>query len=177
MLVMKMVARYRSRMALRPVNRIKHVVDSSASLGAGVDIAVNLIEASDAPVLAQTDQVVTGSKVHAIYLRVEVVSNENEVAGAVPNVYMGIQKNPGGNIGAIRPNAVGVNDNKRYMIHQEMTMIQNINGGNPRTIFNGVIVIPKGYQRFGPNDLLTINFFSPAVDFLFCIQAHYKEFR
>ncbi len=58
-----------------------------------------------------------------------------------------------------------------------MVMLQGTNAGNPRTIFNGVIVISRGYRRFGPNDELQLDLLSPGVNINFCFQAHYKEFR
>ncbi len=164
-------------MALRPINRIKHVTESLATLAKATTLVIPLADAVDAPVLANAEEVITGSKVHGVYLRVEVVSNEDEVPGAIPNVYMIVLKNPGNNIVTPAPNAVGTNDNKRFVIHQEMTMIQNVNGGNPRTLFNGVIAIPKGYQRFGPDDRLALAILSPSVDIAYCLQCHYKEFR
>jgi len=171
------MARFRSSLALRPINRIKHVIDDSAALANATNLPKVIVLATDTPTLAVEESVITGSKIHGFYLKLEVVSNEDEVGGAVPNVYMAIQKNPGGNLDPIQANAVGNNDNKRFIIHQEMVMIQNINGGNPRVLFNGVIKIPKGYQRFGPNDTLTVNLFSPSIDILYCMQVHYKEFR
>ncbi len=161
---------------MRPVNRIKHVVDSSATVTAGTQLNSLLIDAVDDPVLANTAQVQTGSTVNGIYLRVEIASNETD-AGAIPNVYMTVGKNPGGNLTFPQGNAVGSNDNKRYIIHQEMIMMQNLAGGNPRTLFNGVIVIPKGYRRFGPDDQLVVTLLSTAVNFALCFQCHYKEFR
>ncbi len=174
------MARHRG-MSLRPVHRIKHVVDQQGGLVIGTVSDNVLIEAKDAPVLANTKEVETGSKVNAIYLKVEV----NAVtSAALANVYMSVYKNQGGNITAPTPNIVGSSDNKRFVIHQEMVMMQknqNIGaselGGNPRTLFNGVIVIPRGYRRFGPSDLLNITFLSPGVTVDFCLQCHYKEFR
>jgi len=163
-------------MALRPVHRIKHVVDKQAGLAGGTNNATELILAVDAPVLAQTNQVETGSKVNGIYLKVEVVNTE-ATQGVLPNCYMIVAKNPGGNLTFPAANAVGVDDNKRYVIHQEMVMLQKQAGSNPRTLFNGVIVIPRGYRRFGPNDTLRLNVLSPGVDVDLCIQCHYKEFR
>ena len=59
-----------------------------------------------------------------------------------------------------------------------MTMIENKGqGSNARTIFNGVVVIPKGYRRNGPNDTIFINVLCPLLDTVVCVQAHYKEFR
>ncbi len=171
------MARYR-RMALRPINRIKHVVDSSFAMVAGTQIPVNLATATDTPTLANIAGVETGSKINGIYLRVEVGSDEAADVGAIPQAYMYIIKNVGGNLTLPNANAVGANDNKRFIIHQEMVMLENTGrGGNPRTLFNGVVAIPKGYRRFAPNDELTLAVFSPAVNMVVCVQCHYKEFR
>ncbi len=169
--------RYRTRMALRPINRIKHVVDSSATLlVAAGQLNTPVVSATDTPTLADTDGVQTGSKVNGIYLKVEVACLTTE-AGGISNCYLQVMKNPGGNIVIPTASAVGGNDNKRFVIHQEMVMLQNATLGNPRVLFNGVIAIPKGYRRFGPNDQLYVSIISPIVDIMLCIQCHYKEFR
>ncbi len=172
------MARFRRQMALRPVQRIKHVVDSSATLAKNTVLPQTMVNTVDAPVLANVADIVTGSKVYGIYLNIQVASNEAHVAGAIPNVYLIVAKNPGGNLAFNNPNAIGSDDNKRYVIHQEMILIENQGAGsNPKTLFNGVVKIPKGYSRFGPNDLLIIEVFCPQLDIAFCVQAHYKEFR
>ncbi len=170
------MARRRMSMAIRPVQRIKHVVDNSATLVAGTDLPILIINTKDAPVIGNTTDVITGSKVNGVYIRVEVASTESD-PGAIPNVYMALVKNPGGNLSFPSPNAVGGNDNKRFVIHQEMIMLNNLAGGNARTLFNGVVIIPKGYRRFGPNDRLDLIILSPQVNIAVCVQAHYKEFR
>ncbi len=139
----------------------------------------DLIATVDAPTLANTEQVETGSTVNAIYLNVEAYAT---TSAALSNIYMMVMKNPGGNITFPNANTVGSSDNKRYVIHQEMKMLQkeptaDSLGGNPRTIFNGVIVIPKGYRRNAPDDRLQIQFFSPGITTELCLQCHYKEFR
>ncbi len=169
---------YRRMNSLRPVQRIKHVLDSSSTLAAAATSATNLVKAVDAPVLANESEVVTGANVHGVYLKLEVASNEAIDLGAIPNVYMMVLKNPGGNLSFPGPNAIGASDNKKYVIHQEMVMIENKGqGSNSRVLFNGVIVIPKLYRRFGPNDTLQLNILSPALNIVFCLQCHYKEFR
>ncbi len=165
-------------MALRPIVRIKHVVDSSATVAANTGHFITLALATDTPTLGNTVGVETASKVHGIYLRVEAASNEAIDLGAIPNFYMYVWKNPGGNISRPSATAVGADDSKRFVLHQEMSMIENKGqGSNPRTIFNGVVVIPKGMNRFGPNDLLEIVIICPALATAVCIQCHYKEFR
>ncbi len=168
----------RSRgLSLRPVNRIKHVIDTNGTLTVpGTQLNHPVVSATDTPTLADTDGVQTGSKVYGIYLKVEVACLTFEAAG-ISNVYLTVMKNPGGNIVIPAGNLVGGNDNKRFVIHQEMVMLQNATLGNPRILFNGVIKIPKGFSRFGPNDQLYVTIVSPIVDIMFCLQCHYKEFR
>ncbi len=166
--------RYGNQNRLRPVNRIKHVVDGQLGLLLNVNTQRQLIEANDNPILSNTGDVETGSTVNGIYLNVEAYAT---TAAALANIYIAIAKNPGGNISIGNPNVIGANDNKRYVIHQEMKMLERSVNGNPRTVFNGVIVIPRGYRRFGPNDLLTLFIFAPGVNCDVCFQCHYKEFR
>ncbi len=160
---------------IRPVNRIKHVVDQQGATVAANTETISLIKTTDTPTLAQNDEVETGSKVNAIYLHVEIVNTGT--TGVIGNVYMIVAKNPGGNLTLPIPNVVGINDNKKYVIHQEMVMMQMVDNSNPRTLFNGVILIPKGYRRNGPNDLLTLSLLAPGVEINWCMQCHYKEFR
>jgi len=165
-------------MALRPINRIKHVVDGSATVAANATGTQVVATATDTPTLAVTTSVETGSKINGFYIRHEAASNEAIDLGAIPNYYFYLAKNPGGNVALPSPNAVGANDNKRFVVHQEMTMIENKGqGSNPRTIFNGVIVVPKGMRRMGPNDQWVIHTIAPALDTAGCFQIHYKEFR
>ncbi len=161
--------------SLRPVNRIKHVIDFQGATAAGTSFNQTLVQSTDTPVLANTDECETGSKVNGIYLKVEVVNTG--VTGVLANAYMIVWKNPGANLARPAPNAVGASDNKRFVIHQEMVMLQMVDNSNPRTLFNGVIIIPRGYRRNGPNDILEISLFSPGVELNICIQCHYKEFR
>ncbi len=168
------VFRYNRGMALRPVQRIKHVIDTQIGINGGTNHTANLILASDTPALASVEQVQTGSTVHGIYLKVEVYA---VTAGSLSNCYLSISKNPGGNLTIPNPNSVGSSDNKKYVIHQEMIMLERQVNGNPRTLFNGVIKIPKGYKRFGPNDGLEIKIRPPGVNIDACYQCHYKEFR
>ncbi len=165
-------------MALRPIHRIKHVVDAEGTVDDTPNVIVDLINTVDAPVLASTNQVETGAKINGIYLKVEAI----HISGVGrPNLYMLILKNPGGNLStAINPKTVGLDDNKRFVIHQEMIMLSGDAGnGLPRIVFNGVIAIPKGYRRMGPNDKLQmfLRGGNAGPSFDWCMQCHYKEFR
>ncbi len=168
----------RYSMALRPVHRIKHVIDSSGTITKAMVGGFTIAIAKDAPVLANIQEVETGSKINGFYIRFEVASNDPIDVGAIPNIYFMLSKNPGDNLTMPNANVVGASENKRFVIHQEMSMIENKGqGSNPRTLFNGVIVVPKGMRRMGPGDVWKVNTFSPALDTAQCVQAHYKEFR
>ncbi len=169
--------RYRRMSAIHPVNRIKHVFDDSATVTAGVLIGIQLVKEVVAPVLANTNEVLTASKVNGIYLKVEVSATETLAGTPIPNVYMAIYKDDDGTLGNIDPTNVGANAKKKNVIHQEMIMLNNTIGGNPRVLFNGVVVIPKGMRRFGPAGSLKLTIKSTALDFAYCLQSHYKEFR
>ncbi len=167
--------RFRSRNTLRPINRLKHVVDSQLGVVAGTQVVEDLIRTADAePLLANVRDVARGATVNGIYLKVEAYATN---AAALSNIYIAIVKNPGNNLTMPNANVVGSSDNKRFVIHQEMTMTEKKTNGNPRTLFNGVIVIPRGYRRFGPQDELQLLIFSPGNTFDVCLQCHFKEFR
>ncbi len=161
--------------AIRPVNRIKHVIDSEGGLVIATQSLVTVVDADDNPVLASPAQVQTGAVVNGIYLHVEV--SHTSGAGR-PNMYLAVMKNPGNNIVTPTIDAIGVSDAKKFIIHQEMIMLSGDAGnGLPRPIFNGVIVIPKHMRRFGPDDRLVVILLSKTVTGDFCLQCHYKEFR
>ncbi len=169
-----MVFRRRSGNNLRPVNRIKHVTDTQAGGLLGVVTALDLAKAVDNPTLAVNNEVQIGCTINGIFISVEVYAR---TAGALANTYFSLNKNPGGNLTLPNPNVVGISDNKKHVIHQEMIMMERKVNGNPRTLFKGVVVIPRHMRRFGPDDRLTVLILSPGVDTDICIQSHYKEFR
>ncbi len=173
-----MVFRSRRKNFLRPINRIKHVVDSQFATIIDTVADTVLVQAIDTPTLADVDGVETGSTVNGIYLKVEVVSNSE--TGVLPNAYIMIFKNPGGNLTFPKPNVVGGDDNKKYVLHQEMLMLDSDQLSTthiPRIVFNGVIAIPRHLKRFAPNDNLVLRAFTPGITALWCMQCHYKEFR
>ncbi len=161
--------------SLAPINRIKHVVDVEGNITSTVS-ASDIVVTVDQAVLANTNQCQTGSKVNGFYLHVEVLHASGT---GRPNIYLAIFKNVGNNLTVPDPSAVGANDNKRYVIHQEMIMMSGDAGnGLPRPLFNGVIVVPKGLRRNGPNDRWTVLMITKgSVVGDMCLQCHYKEFR
>lgn len=128
-----------------------------------------------------TNQCNIGSTVGSIYLRVEVVGST--AAGGINNIYMGVFKNPGALLSPPAMDNVGTSDRRKYMIHQEMLMLAPfVTGGTqfPRTMFKGVIRIPRGYKRNGIEDKLQVILQHRTGEATqqtdFCIECIYKEF-
>ena len=173
--VMRM-ARFSRGMALRPINRIKHVVDSQQGIVGGAVQDFVLVNTVDTPLIANVANVETGSKVNGFFLVIELTNTEG-TQGVIANAYLMVFKNPGANLTFPNPNVVGADDNKKYVFHQEMVMLQKVTNSNPRTLFKGVITIPRHLRRNGPSDQIVARVFSPAIDLDACMQCHYKEFR
>ncbi len=164
--------------SIRPVQRVKHVIDAEGSVDDTPTVVVPIIKASDAPILTSPTLVQTGSSVNGFYCHVEVSHTSGT---GRPNIYLFFAKNPGGNITNFpSPKATGINDNKRQIIHQEMILMSgDASNGLPRPLFTGVVVIPKGMRRFGPSDSIDMHIITgnAGINADWCLQAHYKEFR
>ncbi len=166
------MARFRS---LHPVNTLKHVVDSDGTVTDTANVVLDLVTAAENAVSTTSNQVDIGSTVSAIYLKVEALHSA-EVG--TPNFYMYVMKNPGNNVVNPDPRAVGVSDERRFVIHQEMVMLSGDAGnGLPRVIFSGVIKVPRAYKRFGIKDRLQLVMRTGTVDANWCAQCIYKEVR
>ncbi len=162
-------------MALRPVNSLKHVVDLQGALAIDTQVLNNLVDVNDNPVITARDQVTTASVVKSLFLNVQVAATST---ASIANIYMMIYKNPGNAIGGIpNGNVVGASDFRKQVFHQEMIMTEKNTTAIPRTLFKGVLRIPKHFQRSGADDTIVIALYSPGVTYEFCIQCIYKEFR
>ncbi len=164
-------------MYLRPVNTLKHVIDKQGGLVANTADQTDIAQGVDSPILANKQECEVGSHVKSIFLNVQVAGDG---AGALSNVYMMVFGNPGNNIaaGAIpNANTVGNTDFKKQVFHQEMLMTEKAVNALPRTLFKGVLKIPRKFGRMGQNDRIAVQLFSPGVNYDFCIQSIYKEIR
>ncbi len=167
---------FRRRNYLRPVNTIKHIYDEQGGLVAGTQVVSTLVKGVDNPVLASNpNQVVVGSHVRSIFLNIQVAATGT---AALANVYMIISGNPGNAIGA-QPNAnvTGTSDFKKQIFHTEMIMGEKNTTGIPRTLFKGVLKLPRKFGRIGHDDTIQVQLFSPGITWDYCIQCIYKEIR
>ncbi len=165
----------RQRRNLSPINSRKHVIDVQGGLVAATQDIVVLADAVDSPVLATAKQVATACTINSVFLNIQVAATGT---AALANVYMYIYKNPGNNIGTVpNANVVGTSDFKKMIFHQEMIMTEKNTTAVPRTLFKGVLVLPKHFRRFGYDDIMNVALYSPGVNFDYCVQCIYKEYR
>ncbi len=176
------MARFRG-MALRPVRSLKHIIDSNGIVSAAGQSINDVIQAVDDPaaITGNPQQVHIGSTVHGIFLNVQVI--QGVAAGGVDNIYLIVLKNPGNNLTVPNLDAVGNDDNRKHVIHQEMIMTGNtgtVASAIPKTLFKGVIKIPPRLKRFGVQDRLQVIMQHRTGESTqqtdFCLQCIYKEF-
>ncbi len=168
---------FRQRYRNQPGATFKHVVDSQLGIvGAAAPTIVNLVKAEDNPVgAANPEQVNIGSHVNGIFLNVQVAATGT---AALANIYFFVAGNPGGlvpNASYPNGNVVGTSDLRKMVFHQEMIMTEKNTTAISRTMFRGVIGIPKKFRRLGIRDKIIISFFTPGVNFDVCFQAIYIE--
>lgn len=174
----------RRALRMRPVNSLKHVIDSTGTVFQGTQsvIDIALVDANPDPEVSPT-KVTIGCNISSIFLRVDVIGVI--AASGTDNVYMAVIKNPSSEISIANIDKVGISNDRKWVIHQEMAMLTPFEAtgttGFPRTIFKGVIRIPGKYKRFGVKDKLQVllqhSVSEPSQTTRFCLQSIYKEFR
>ncbi len=152
-------------------------MDAQSAIPVNTKIPTVIADTVDQPT-SGLNEVQTGCTINGVFITIEGVASETSTT-ATPNVYVLVYKSPGQNLAIPNGNAVGASDNRKWIIHQEMVMINPVDGGNPRNLFKGVVVIPKHMRRMGPDDRLATQIFIPStgVAMNVCQQFHYKEFR
>ncbi len=139
-----------------------------------VQSKVTIADAVDNPVLGSPQQVVVGSYVRSFFLNIQVAASGT---AALANIYMIVYKNPSNDLVLPNANVIGTSDLKKVVFHQEMTMTEKNTTAIARTLFKGVLKVPRHMQRMGQDDRIEIQLFAPGVNFDVCVQCIYKEIR
>ncbi len=162
---------------LHPVNSVKKVIDISGALASGT-VSINPIAnvASTAWVDAGDANVPQGSRISSVYLSIFMYIDA-PTASSVPLLEWFLCKNPGSNLTFPAPGAVGADDNKRWVLHEEKGLSGDIaNGGTPM-VFKGVIKIPGPKGKMSKDDQLQVRLLSPNHAGFFCLKAIYKFYQ
>ncbi len=166
------------RSSRRPINSVKKVIDASGGLAASTPAVVAIADATGgaAWIDAGDTSVAIGCTISSIYLSVFIYLDSNTVTD-VPVLDWYIHKNPGNNLSMPEPGATGGNDNRRWIMHEEKGLATDVNNGGTPMIFKGVIRIPKGRQRMGNDDNISVRILSENYIGFFCVKAIYKFYR
>ncbi len=163
----------RRGLALRPINSVKNIVDSTQLGVAAATVTSVVLAGAVNDYVGGNTEVPIGAKVSSVYLFVQGISADSGVA----NFDWYIWKRPGSvtTIGPV-PGATGGSVDRKFILHEEKGIPGNaLDGAYPLT-FKGVIKIPRGRQRFGEGDQLRLQLRSTDVH-NFCIKCIYKFYQ
>ncbi len=164
--------------SLRPVNSIKHILDSEGQLTGGIT-STNVIAVAvpnvDTSVFKPGD-IRVGATVNGFFLSIFVIGATGGPVNGSVNWY--IMKQHAGQTGADTPapGQTGVSMLRNQIIHEEKGLVGS--GDGTAMAFKGVVAIPKSMRRMREGDSWTIriNSIDATTDAQFCIKAIYKSY-
>ncbi len=144
--------RRRSPMAV--INSIKNVVSGQGGIST-TETAIEIAKAVDTPASATgPSEVSQGSIIKAVHVSLDVCGLAG--TGVLQRTGCYIIKNPGANLTIPSAFSVGTSNEKKYVFKQWQYMtMRNQDGINPNH-WEGWLKIPKRYQRFGTDDVLSL---------------------
>lgn len=146
------MVRRRGRLALRPINSVKNIVDTT-NLGVAAGTTTTVTVAGTVNTYAGgVTEVPIGAKVKSIYVFFQI-----QPQAAQGNVDFFIIRKPA-NVPNPVPGATGGDTARRFILHEEKGIPGTFNNGASPLTFRGVIKIPRGRQRFAEGDLFQIVF-------------------
>jgi len=157
-----------------PIHSVKHYVQMSRTLvAAGVEVGVNLINATAIQDVNAVDEVQEGALVKMCYVELWIIGNVDSSSIVI------LAKLNGGIVDFTFTEMVGVGVSARkkniLFFHQGLTANDGLT--RPLAIMRGWYKIPKTKQRFGLGDRLVLQIASQGTDALdFCGFATYKEY-
>ncbi len=163
--------------ALRPVNRIKHVLDVEGTLlqsGAVVTVPLATV------VAVRTDpinpvEVEVGSTVNGFFLSVFVVGATGAPLGTTSVNWLIGKKHSGQSLPA--PTTVGTSDLRNQIVHEEKGLAGS--GDGTPMAFKGVVGVPRGMRRNRSGDQWELKLSltaSATADAVFCVKAIYNSY-
>ncbi len=155
----------------------KHLVQiSQATVGQAAVVNTPLVVAKEAGSSTPTD-VIEGAIVKACYVEFWVSQDSASIVGSYT---IALFKDPGNNAGMTTAQMAALHDydNKKNILFTAQGLLTPNDGGQV-PVLRGWYKIPKGKQRFGLADRLTLtvrNNNATAIDINFCGLAIFKEY-
>ncbi len=166
------------RSSKRPIMSVKKVIDALGATVASTVSEIPLADASSGPawVDAGDSSVPIGCTISSIFLSVFVYLDE-AVGVSTPIVDWYFAKEPGNAFTMPEPGLTGGNENRRWIMHEEKGLAPDVGNGGTPMVFKGVLRIPRGRQRMGKDDRLSIHLLTENHKAWFCIKAIYKFYQ
>ncbi len=152
------------------INSDKHYFQTPVvQVASGTRLNINVVTVDNA--LVNASDVRVGAVVKAVYLEYWVDGDT-----ASKTVQAMFQKRPSGvdNISYAEMQNLGAYDNKKNILEHHEGLAPS--GGNVLPLFRGWMSIPKGKQRMGLGDNLTVSVAATATDVNLCGFATFKEY-
>ncbi len=173
---MVMVFRRRFR-SMSPINRVKHVVDSSGAVVGGTSSRNDIVTTAVVrPDPYNPSFSVLGSTINAIFLSIFVIGSTGAPLSGPIDWYIAKSRsgqNPTTNFP--EPGNTGVSEVRSQIFHEEKGLSGS--GDGTPMVFKGVIAIPKHMRRVREGDVIFVKISATTGDTNnFCIKAIYNEF-
>ncbi len=162
--------------SIRPVNRVKHVIDSSGTVS-GTTVSANTlamtVDVRGTPF--SPVEVVVGSKINGFFLSVFMIGSTGAPQANSQNWFL-IKVHTGQNAAVPVPGNTGVSEIRNQIIHEEKGVTGS--GDGTPMVFKGVVAIPRGMRRMRSGDLWSLNLVNTDAgdNSTFCVKAIYNEF-
>ncbi len=114
--------------------------------------------------------------VYGIYLSLYAVLDGTEDANT-PIVDWYVSFNPGTALTMPEPGATGGNEFRRFILHEGKGLLSFDSEAGPRKLFEGVIKIPRKFQRIGRDDALQLRILTENHAGFFCMKSIFKFYR
>ncbi len=167
----------RHKRMLAPIVARKHYVHSTNTVIAAGAIQANVIVSGVvAPATGNSFSVIEGSIVKAIYIERWIKSNAT--AGGSTQFTMIIEKLPANapSVTFAQIANLGAYTNKKNILYSTQGVIGDLTTGSI-PLFRQFILVPKGKQRIGLNDRITVSIAAVGLAMQSCGIATYKEYQ
>ncbi len=161
-----------------PINTIKHYVHTpKTAIGVGAILEIVVVDAvSVASAGSNAFDVEEGALVKAVWLEYWLTSNNTIQTGASVATFCKLPNASAAPTVAQMSN-LGSWDNKKNVFVAFEGLVPAEEGANPVPIFRGWYKVPKGKQRMGLGDKLSVTFGNISEGLNVCGFATYKEWK
>ncbi len=170
------MARFRKMLA--PINSIKHYVQFENSVGADASRrSLPVVHAVlDTVGVSAASDVVEGAIIKAVYI--ELWFKGNAAAGTEDKFQMAIEKVPAGAapLSFTDMNTLAAYQNKKNVLYFTQGVVGDLTV-QAIPVYRGWLMLPKGKQRFGFDDDLTISISTTGATANTCGFSTYKEYK